>query len=78
MNPALLQLILLGVEEAVKLAPQLHAEFQTLFAKEKIEPGDWAALRLKLASQSYEQFVPASDLPKADLLKAEIDDIGAL
>ena len=64
MSPAILNLIILGVEEAIKLTPRLITEFQTLFSKKDVTEADWVALRTKVLSKSYEDYVPATSIPK--------------
>jgi hypothetical protein len=63
MPPEIINLAIFGVEEAIKLAPGLATEFQTLFSSGNPTPADFAALRSKIAAESYELFVPSSVLP---------------
>ena len=63
MSPAAIQLALLVVEEAIKQGPALVADFQALFASGEPSAADFAALRAKVAAQSYAQFVPGSAIP---------------
>ena len=62
MSPALLNLLFLGIEEAIKLTPGLVAEFQTLFSKADVTEADWIALRTRVLSKAYEDYVPQSGL----------------
>jgi hypothetical protein len=63
MSPAILQLVIFGIEEAVTQAPGLIAELQQIFANGAPTAADFAALRVKVASESYGQFVPGSSIP---------------
>ena len=65
MPPAILALIVTIVEEAIKVAPSFAVAMKTIFTKDNPTPADFAALRAAVASESYAQFVPASDLPAA-------------
>jgi hypothetical protein len=65
MPPAAIQLGLLVIEEAIKNAPAIAAEIRSLFTKADPTPADWAALRARIASQSYAALVPDSQLPPA-------------
>ena len=56
--------ILTAVEELIKLSPGLLVEFQAIFAKPDPTAEDWAALKAKVMSKSYADYVPASDLPR--------------
>ena len=64
--PPLAGVILLGIEELIKLSPPLIAELQTLFAKKDATPQDWADMRKRVGAKSYHDYVPASVLPKTD------------
>ena len=60
------QAIVLGIEvieEAIKQAPALFAEFQKIFATANPAPEDWAALKQKVLTESYRDFVPQTALP---------------
>lgn len=65
MPPQIVQLIIFGLGEAIKAYPQIRADIQATLAKENPTPADWEALRVKLASEDYFKFVPASALPHA-------------
>lgn len=56
-------LVIALVEEAVKDTPALITEFQTIFSVANPSPADWTALRTKVASESYEQYVPGTSIP---------------
>lgn len=62
MSQALLAIIVSLVEEAVKLAPSIVADFQAIFSKPNPTPADWAALRASILEKSYEDFVPDTGL----------------
>lgn len=62
MNPAMLQLVIFGIEEVIQQAPSLAADLQKIFANGTPTAADFEALRLKVASESYRQFVPNSQL----------------
>lgn len=63
MPPALLATIVALVEEAVKAAPGIVADFQAIFSKPNPTPDDWQALKTSILSKSYKDFVPDSALP---------------
>lgn len=63
MSPALLNIILLAVEEAVKLVPSLTLELQALFAKKDVTSDDWAALRARVVAKKYEDYDPGFVAP---------------
>jgi hypothetical protein len=63
MPPQILTLAVFLVEELIKATPALAAEFQTLFASGTPTAADFAALRAKIAGESYAALVPASELP---------------
>jgi len=66
MSPQLLQLIVFAVQQAIQAAPALVADFQTLFAGGAPTDADFDALRAKVSSESYAQFVPQSAIkPRA-------------
>lgn len=57
-----------GVEELIKNEPAIAASLQTLFNKGSDTPtllAELAALKASISAQTYEGFVPGSDLPKA-------------
>jgi hypothetical protein len=59
----MIALIIQLVQEAVTLAPGIVTDLQDIFSKANPTPADWEALRAKILSKSYEDFVPASALP---------------
>ncbi len=65
MSGALATAILTAVEELVKLSPGLIVELQTIFGKSDPTAADWQALKDRVSSKSYWDYVPASDLPHA-------------
>lgn len=64
MNPALLAAIISLVQEAITLEPSIQAELQTLFSQSNPTPADWEALRQKVLSKTYGDYVPATALPQ--------------
>lgn len=58
MSPATIALIVQLVELAVKEAPAIATELQAIFSKPNPTPEDWAALRAKVAAQSFESLAP--------------------
>jgi hypothetical protein len=62
MDPATINLALMGVEFLVKEAPEVAAELKSLFSKTEPTPADWNALRARVLAKSYEQLVPNSAL----------------
>lgn len=59
------QALIVGlVEEAIKDAPGLINEFKAIFAVANPTTANWAAFKAKVASESYEQYVPDTALPK--------------
>lgn len=65
MTPATIALIISLVEEAVKITPGIVADLQELFSDPNPTPAKWEALRQKVKSKSYADYVPASALPGA-------------
>ncbi len=63
MPPTTLALVLSLVEEAIRLEPAIRAEIESLLAKDNPTPEDWQALRIKVLSKSYRDYVPATALP---------------
>ena len=59
----IIPLAISGIEALITNYPAISAEFQTLFAAGVPTAADFAALRAKVASQSYANLVPASQLP---------------
>lgn len=56
------ELVIFAVEELIKQAPALIVEFQKLFSTSAPTPEDFAALRAKVRSKTYRDYVPASKL----------------
>lgn len=69
MSPQLLAIIVSLVEEAVSITPQLVTDIQAIFSKPNPTPADWETLRAKVLSKSYADYVPASALPSANVVK---------
>lgn len=63
MPPQALALAFFIIEEAIKLEPAIAAEIQSLLAKGDPTADDWTALRAKIATKTYADYVPASALP---------------
>jgi len=63
MNPTVIYLILSLVEEAIKDTPGIVTDLQAIFSKPNPSPADWEALRAKVLSKSYADYVPSSALP---------------
>ena len=53
---------------AITETPALAADLKALFSKETVTPGDIAALRAKVADESYGKFVPDSGLPPENVV----------
>jgi hypothetical protein len=66
MSPETLLLVVSLVEQAMAEAPAFSADLQSLFANGTPTAADFAALRAKIAGETYGQFVPASQLPKSE------------
>lgn len=62
MNSQILQLIIFVIEQAVQQVPAFVSDLRAIFAAGTPTAADFAALRAKVASESYAQFVPASAL----------------
>jgi len=58
----IVQYVILGVEEAVKIVPGLIDDLRKLFAKPDPTPQDWADLRAKIAAKQYSDYVNPDDL----------------
>jgi hypothetical protein len=65
MSPTVIYLILSLVEEAIKDTPGIVADLQTIFSNPNPSAADWEALRAKVLSKSYGDYVPATALPSA-------------
>jgi hypothetical protein len=59
-----LPLALFILQEAIQNEPGIEAAIRALFAKPAITADDWKALRAKVASKSYADYVPDSALPQ--------------
>jgi hypothetical protein len=55
--------IITALEELVKLSPSLIVDLQAIFSKPDPTTADWQALKDRVMSKSYSDYVPASDLP---------------
>lgn len=64
MSSALLALIVSLVEEAVKLAPNVAADIKAIFNKTDATPQDWADLKAKILANTYESYVPDTQIGK--------------
>lgn len=62
MGSELIPLVLYGVQEAIKYAPELANELRTLFNKGDPTPQDWLDIRAKYLSKSYKAYVPDTGL----------------
>jgi len=62
MSPAMLALIISLVEEAIKQAPSIRAEFNAITAKPDPTPADWLALKERVLAQSFESLAPDAKL----------------
>lgn len=63
MSPATLALIVGLVEEAIKDTPGLIVDFKKIFGTADPTSADWQGLKAKVASESYEQYVPSTSIP---------------
>jgi hypothetical protein len=63
MPPQVLTLVIFGIEEAIQQTPALIADLQQIFASGAPTAAQFEALRAKVASESYQQFVPDSSIP---------------
>lgn len=63
MNPAMIQLAIFALSEAIKAYPQLRAEISAVLNKENPTPEDWAALHAKISAKGYFDYVPQSAVP---------------
>jgi hypothetical protein len=62
MPPQALQLAFFLIEEGIKLEPAIAAELRALLNKNDPTAEDWAALRSRVQSKTYLDYVPASAL----------------
>lgn len=63
MNEEAVALALFVLQEAIKQAPGLVNEFQGLFNGNPPTDEEWTALRTKILSKSYKDYVPTTALP---------------
>ena len=59
----MISLAFFAIEEAIKQEPAIAAELQSLFSKGNPTPADWAALRVKVLSKTYRDYVPGTAIP---------------
>ncbi len=62
----MLQIILFGLQEAVKAAPGIVNDIGEILSHDNPTPADWDALRVKVASKDYFDYVPDSKLKPAE------------
>jgi hypothetical protein len=62
MNPATIAIIVSLVEQAIKDAPHLIADFKAIFNKVDPTPADWMALRERVLATSFESLAPNTPL----------------
>lgn len=58
MKPEILNLIILLVQEVIKLEPAIQAELTLLFQKKDATTADWAAARQRILAKKYENYDP--------------------
>lgn len=63
MNPALVQLAIFALSEAIKQYPHIAADIRAVLSKENPTAEDWQALHDRIAATDYFKYVPASTLP---------------
>lgn len=66
MDPETAELVMSGIELAIKESPAFIADLQELFAKGTPTLADIQALRAKVSAETYAGFVPKSDLPASE------------
>lgn len=64
MDPIEISAVLTLLEAAVTKAPQIVQDVKDLFAKPDPTRADWQALRDKVNSKGYFDYVPDSSLPR--------------
>lgn len=64
MNPTVISASLFILQEAVKTTPSILAAIRELANKDNPTDTDWDNLRKRVASKSYEDFVPHTSLKK--------------
>jgi hypothetical protein len=60
----LIALAVKAIQAAIKYAPGLIEDLRKIFAQSNPTEADWQALHDKIASKSYEDYVPDSAIPK--------------
>jgi len=60
---AILSTALFAVEQLLRYAPGLFAQFQTIIAAKDITAEDIRQKRHEIAAQTFEQLVPHSEIP---------------
>lgn len=70
MGPAAIQLGVFGVQELLKHAPELIAEFQELFKSGAPTSDQWAALHARIAAKGYFQLAPNAEALNAEATAA--------
>ena len=65
MESAAASIAIFAIQEAIKEAPDLIADFQKLFAAGEPTASDFEALRAKWRP-SYRDYVPKTDLPRTE------------
>src|ERR1039457_5381588 len=65
MHPETILVALFAIDEAIKLEPGIAAAIRSMFAQGDPTPADWNALRAKVASKSYKDYVPSTALVDA-------------
>jgi len=63
MSPTIAQLVIFALQELLTHAPGMATEIQAILAKTDVTNEDWEALRAKVGSKSYHDYVPDSSLP---------------
>lgn len=59
-------LIISLVQELIKDTPALIKDFQEIFSKPNPTPDDWEALRTKVKTKGYRDYVPDTQLPPGE------------
>ena len=65
MQQSLLQLAIFAAEQLIKHAPELFSAFRDLITRQDVTVEELQAERMRIASQTYEQLVPHTQLPPA-------------
>lgn len=63
MSPAEIALALEMLEAAIQAEPALQSAIVAVFSKPNPTPADWDALRVKVISKNYRDYVPDTQLP---------------